>query len=66
MAEFINRLDEFIVFEPLTHAQIMEIVGLQCKKLAERVAGQRMEPQLEPSAITTCAEGIRPRTARGR
>jgi ATP-dependent Clp protease ATP-binding subunit ClpB len=49
--EFINRLDEFIVFEPLTHAQIMEIVGLQCKKLAERVAGQRMELQLEPSAI---------------
>ena len=29
----------------------MEIVGLQCKKLAERVAGQRMELQLEPSAI---------------
>ena len=49
--EFINRLDEFIVFEPLTHSQIMEIVQLQCNKLAERVAGQRMALQLEPSAI---------------
>ena len=49
--EFINRLDEFIVFEPLTHAQIMEIVQLQCTKLAERVAGQRMALDLQPSAI---------------
>lgn len=49
--EFINRLDEFIVFEPLTHSQIMEIVQLQCKKLAERVSGQRMALELEPSAI---------------
>jgi ATP-dependent Clp protease ATP-binding subunit ClpB len=49
--EFINRLDEFIVFEPLSHSQIMEIVQLQCKKLAERVAGQRMKLEIEPSAI---------------
>jgi ATP-dependent Clp protease ATP-binding subunit ClpB len=49
--EFINRLDEFIVFEPLSHSQIMEIVQLQCNKLAERVAGQRMKLELEPSAI---------------
>ena len=49
--EFINRLDEFIVFEPLSHSQIMEIVQLQCAKLAERVAGQRMKLDLEPSAI---------------
>ena len=49
--EFINRLDEFIVFEPLTHSQIMEIVQLQCRKLAERVAGQRMALDLQPSAI---------------
>jgi len=49
--EFINRLDEFIVFEPLTHPQIMEIVQLQCAQLASRVAGQRMKLELEPSAI---------------
>ena len=49
--EFINRLDEFIVFEALTHSQIMEIVQLQCKKLADRVAGQRMALDLQPSAI---------------
>ena len=29
----------------------MEIVQLQCAKLAERVAGQRMKLDLEPSAI---------------
>jgi|EP00982_Pelagococcus_subviridis_P013306 ATP-dependent Clp protease ATP-binding subunit ClpB len=49
--EFINRLDEFIVFEPLSHSQIMEIVQLQCNKLVERVEGQRMKLDLQPSAI---------------
>jgi|TARA_B100001142_G_scaffold57156_1_gene55887 ATP-dependent Clp protease ATP-binding subunit ClpB len=49
--EFINRLDEFIVFDPLTHSQIMEIVQLQCNKLIDRVAGQRMKLELEASAI---------------
>merc|ERR1712100_386713 len=59
--EFINRLDEFIVFEPLTHAQIMEIVQLQCAKLAERVAGQRMALDLQPSAIDYLArKGLDP------
>ena len=63
--EFINRLDEFIVFEPLTHSQIMEIVQLQCRKLAERVAGQRMALDLQPSAIDYPArKGFVPRTAR--
>ena len=49
--EFINMLDEFIVFEPLSHSQIMEIVQLQCNKLVERVEGQRMKLDLQPSAI---------------
>ena len=63
--EFINRLDEFIVFEPLSHSQIMEIVQLQCAKLAERVAGQRMKLDLEPSAIDYLArKGFDPLRAR--
>ena len=49
--EFVNRLDEFIVFEPLTHAQIEEIVQLQTKKLSERIDNQRMNLSLDRSAI---------------
>lgn len=49
--EFVNRLDEFIVFEPLTHAQIEEIVQLQTKKLSQRIDTQRMNLSLDRSAI---------------
>lgn len=49
--EFVNRIDEFIVFEPLTHAQIEEIVQLQTKKLSQRIEGQRMNLSLDKSAV---------------
>ena len=49
--EFVNRLDEFIVFEPLTHAQIEDIVQLQTRKLSERIDNQRMNLSLDRSAI---------------
>ena len=49
--EFVNRIDEFIVFEPLTHAQIEEIVQLQTKKLSQRIDTQRMNLSLDRSAI---------------
>ena len=49
--EFVNRIDEFIVFEPLTHSQIEEIVQLQTKKLSQRIEGQRMNLSLDKSAV---------------
>ncbi len=35
--EFLNRVDEIIVFKPLTEKEIREIVDLQLKQLQERV-----------------------------
>ena len=35
--EFINRLDEIVVFHPLSEAQIEHIAGLQIERLAQRL-----------------------------
>ncbi len=40
--EFLNRLDEIIVFRPLSEEQLVEIVGLQVGALARRLAAQGM------------------------
>ena len=36
--EFINRIDEIIIFEPLSQADVVEIVKLQVKDVQERLA----------------------------
>jgi ATP-dependent Clp protease ATP-binding subunit ClpC len=36
--EFINRIDEIIIFEPLSEADVVEIVTLQMKEVHERLA----------------------------
>ncbi len=36
--EFINRIDEIIIFEPLTQENVVEIVKLQVKDVQERLA----------------------------
>mgnify|MGYP000867908368 CR=1 FL=1 len=36
--EFLNRVDEIIVFHPLTEDNLKDIVGIMLKSLAERVA----------------------------
>jgi len=38
--EFLNRIDEIIVFRPLSEEQLAEIVGLQLRGLAARLAAQ--------------------------
>ena len=38
--EFINRIDEIIIFEPLSEAHVIEIVTLQMKEVQERLAEQ--------------------------
>ncbi len=38
--EFINRIDEIIIFEPLSEADVVEIVKLQVKDVQERLAEQ--------------------------
>jgi ATP-dependent Clp protease ATP-binding subunit ClpB len=54
--EFLNRLDEVIVFKPLDKAEIAEIVGIQVESLARRLAGRKLEIELTPAARDYLAE----------
>lgn len=38
--EFLNRIDEILVFHPLTGEQMKKIVGLMCKELVKRAKDQ--------------------------
>ncbi len=49
--EFINRLDEIVVFHPLTREQIRRIADLQVDYLRERLAGRGMDLELTAAAL---------------
>ena len=49
--EFINRIDEIMVFHPLTKENIREIVGIMLKNISKRTQSQ-MNIQLKPTAGT--------------
>lgn len=48
--EFLNRLDEIIMFRPLTQKNIGYIVDLQVKNLNKRLSGQQLKIKLTNSA----------------
>jgi ATP-dependent Clp protease ATP-binding subunit ClpC len=48
--EFINRLDEIIVFEPLTDADLFEIVGLLIAQLNRTLIRRKLQVQMTPEA----------------
>ena len=48
--EFLNRLDDVIVFDALTTAELTEIVDLQIQRLARRLAGRRLTLDVTPAA----------------
>src|SRR6476659_6929438 len=48
--EFINRLDDIIVFHQLTKADLMQIVELEVAKVLHRVKGKDVHIELEQSA----------------
>jgi ATP-dependent Clp protease ATP-binding subunit ClpB len=54
--EFLNRVDEIIVFEPLDKDEIAAIVGIQVRALAERLADRRLEIELTDAAREYLAE----------
>lgn len=54
--EFINRLDEVIVFHPLTKADVRRIADLQIAKFAERMQKQGVALRVEESALELLAE----------
>jgi ATP-dependent Clp protease ATP-binding subunit ClpB len=48
--EFINRIDETIIFESLTRDDLMIIIDIQLSKLAERLQGQNIQLHVRESA----------------
>jgi ATP-dependent Clp protease ATP-binding subunit ClpB len=48
--EFLNRLDDVIIFDALTTAELTEIVDLQVRRLAGRLAGRRLTLEVTPAA----------------
>lgn len=49
--EFINRIDEIVMFTPLTTANIAQIVGLQLKSVTKMLAQQGITLDATPEAI---------------
>ncbi|MDO5337251.1 MAG: ATP-dependent chaperone ClpB [Eubacteriales bacterium] len=54
--EFLNRLDETILFKPLTRENIGHIVDLQMKELNQRLADKELSLELTPEAKTFVTE----------
>jgi ATP-dependent Clp protease ATP-binding subunit ClpB len=54
--EFLNRIDEIIVFDPLDKDEIARIVGIQVRHLAERLAGRKLQVELTDAAREYLAE----------
>jgi ATP-dependent Clp protease ATP-binding subunit ClpB len=54
--EFLNRVDETIIFKNLTLEQIIEIVEIQGKKLRARLTARNIELILSESAMSFIAE----------
>lgn len=54
--EFLNRIDETIIFHPLTKPQLHQIVRLMTKKIQKRVATQGIQLKLTAGAINLIAE----------
>jgi ATP-dependent Clp protease ATP-binding subunit ClpB len=49
--EFINRVDEMVVFHPLDEAQIREIAGLQIQSLGQRLAERELALDISDAAL---------------
>ena len=46
--EFINRIDEIIVFHKLTDKEINQIIDIMLKEVTDRLAAQKIKVELEP------------------
>ena len=54
--EFINRIDEIVMFTPLTQNNIEKIVGLQLKSVSKMLAHQGITFDATPEAISYISE----------
>ncbi|GHB77375.1 chaperone protein ClpB [Streptomyces xanthochromogenes] len=54
--EFLNRLDDLVVFSALTKDELSHIAGLQIERLAKRLADRRLTLEVTPEALAWLAE----------
>ncbi len=54
--EFLNRLDEIILFKPLQKSDISRIIDLCIKDINKRLADRDMHLKMTPAAITYCVD----------
>ncbi|BBC35319.1 Chaperone protein ClpB [Streptomyces graminofaciens] len=54
--EFLNRLDDLVVFSALNKAELERIAGLQIDRLAKRLAERRLSLEVTPAALAWLAE----------
>ena len=54
--EFLNRLDEVVIFDPLSRDELATIVGLQVEHLAQRLADRRIGLEVTDAASAWLAE----------
>jgi ATP-dependent Clp protease ATP-binding subunit ClpC len=54
--EFLNRVDEVIVFHPLTRNEILQIVDIMVARVQEQLAAHHMRLLLEPAVKDLLAQ----------
>ena len=54
--EFLNRIDETILFTPLNHQNVLEIVGIQLEMLKSKLKDQNIQLYVTDDAINWIAE----------
>ncbi|MDH4115038.1 MAG: type VI secretion system ATPase TssH, partial [Burkholderiaceae bacterium] len=54
--EFINRIDEIVVFHALDNTQIRAIAKIQLRRLEQRLAAQDMKLDVSDAALTEVAK----------
>lgn len=54
--EFLNRLDDLVVFSALSGDELAHIAGLQIDRLAARLADRRLTLEVTPQALSWLAE----------
>ena len=58
--EFLNRIDEIVMFTPLTKENVYEIVGIQIRSLTKMLAENGIELQVTPKAQECWPVRLRP------
>jgi ATP-dependent Clp protease ATP-binding subunit ClpB len=54
--EFLNRIDDIVLFKPLTEPEIEQIVSLMFTEIRVRLADRRMTLEVTPEAVRFIAE----------